>query len=555
MALPAAAAAQELPALEPGDQSKRVAILSIEVRGTARKESVLLAMDTKVGDRVTPAQIQQDLQRVMSLGYFLDAHSSRVPGPGGDRLVIEVVENPVLTKVTFQGNTVFRDADLQPLFKEQFGETANNQQMQEAREKIRALYEAKGYTLGRVADAQLSPDGVLTVVINEGRIAAIQVNGNKETKDTVILREITQKPGDLFNIERMRADLRRVSNTNFFEDIGLRLEPTTDGNVVVLVDVKEKQTGSVNLGAGFNTQQGLVGIFSIFKDNLLGTGQKLGLDLQIGWPTIMGRIDWSDPWILPGRTSFGASLYRQRLSPFFTPYLDDRSGLSVTMGKALFGDPVTSPWRGSLTLRGERVGLYDPRTGLPSPGMTVTGTGADNLVQLTGTMSFDTRDLVMNPHDGWFANLALTPAVGDAMFFKATGMANRYVPITKDLTLALGSRFGTVQGGTPIYERFFGAGMDVIRGWPEDGSLQGSNMWMNSAELRFPIYDPVAGVAFFDLGTFWSQKPLPGLEDFRYGFGLGMRLNTPLGALRIDYGVRSVAPFAGQFHFNIGQKF
>jgi outer membrane protein insertion porin family len=556
LSLPQGVLAQSQPGGEgAAGRDERVKILSIEVRGTTRKESVLLAMDTKAGDRVTRAQIQQDLQRVLSLGWFLDVHASRVAGPGGDHLVIEAVENPKLTSVTFTGNTVFSEGELKAVFADQLGETANNQGLQEAREKIRALYEAKGYTLGRVADAQLSPAGELAVTITEGRIEDVKVAGNRETKDYVILREVTQKPGDLFNIETMRADLRRVSNTNFFEDIGLRLEPGEGGKVVVIVDVKEKQTGSVNMGAGFNTQQGLVGIFQISKDNLFGNGQKAGLDLQVGWPTIMGRVDWSDPWILPGRTSIGASLYRQRLSPFFTPYLDDRTGLSLTVGRALFGDPVTSPWRGSVSLRGERIGMYDPRTGLPSPGMTVTGTGTDYLMQLTGTLSYDTRDLVMNPHDGWYSTLSLTPAVGNATFVKSTGMVNRYFGITKDLTLALGGRFGTLFGGTPIYERFFGAGLDVIRGWPEDGSLQGNNMFISSAELRFPIYDPLAGVAFFDLGTFWSQKPLPWLEDFRYGFGLGVRLNTPLGALRIDYGIRNLSPFAGQFHFNIGQKF
>jgi outer membrane protein insertion porin family len=554
--LPQGVWAQSLTGAEPdAPRDERVKILSLEVRGTTRKESVLLAMDTKVGDRVTRAQIQQDLQRVLSLGWFLDVHASRVAGPGGDHLVIEAVENPKLLRVAFTGATVFTDAELAAVFADQVGDTSNNQGLQEAREKIRAMYEAKGFTLGRVADAQLSPAGDLTVTITEGRIDDVKVAGNRETKDHVVLREITQKPGDLFNIETMRADLRRVSNTNFFEDIGLRLEPAEGGHVVVVVDVKEKQTGSVNMGAGFNTQQGLVGIFQIAKDNLLGSGQKVGLDLQVGWPTVMGRMDWSDPWILPGRTSVGASLYRQRLSPFFTPYLDDRTGLSLTIGRALFGDPVTSPWRGSVSLRGERIGMYDPRTGLPSPGMTVTGTGTDLLVQVTGSLSFDTRDLIMNPHEGWYSTLSLTPALGDASFLKTTGMVNRYFPITKDLTLALGSRFGGLFGGTPIYERFFGAGMDVIRGWPEDGSLQGNNMWINSAELRFPIYDPLAGVAFVDLGTFWSQKPLPGVEDFRYGFGLGVRLNTPLGALRIDYGIRNLSPFAGQFHFNIGQKF
>lgn len=552
----------QTPPADGGTREERITITGIDVIGTDRKDAVLLAMDIKPGDRVTRAQIQQDLQRILSLGYFLDVNASRVPDKGGDRLVIQVVENPTLTAVHFSGNTVFSDTELAELFTDQLGHTLSNAQLQEARERLHALYEAKGYTLGSVLDMQLKPGGELDVTIGEGRIEGLKITGNRETRENVVLREITQQPGELFNIHTMRADLRRVYNTNFFEDVGLRFERgETPGGVVVVVDVKEKQTGSVNLGAGFNTQQGLVGMFQVSKQNLFGTGQYLGLDMQIGWPTLMGKVDWFDPWLLPGRTSFGASLYRQRLSPFFTPYLDDRTGLSLTVGRALFGDPVTSPWRGSISVRGERVGLYDPRTGLPAPAMTVTGSGTDQLLQTTGTLTYDTRDIVMNPHEGWYGTLALTPAVGDATFLKTTGMINRYFPLAEQLTLAVGTRFGGLFGQTPIYERFFGAGLDVIRGWPEDGTLQGTAMAIGSLELRFPLYDPLSGVAFVDAGSFWSPNPslnqplLPGLQDLRLGAGLGLRLNTPLGALRIDYGVRDVSPFAGQFHFNIGQKF
>lgn len=130
-----------------------------------------------------------------------------------------------------------------------------------------------------------------------------------------------------------------------------------------------------------------------------------------------------------------------------------------------------------------------------------------------------------------------------------------------------------------IYERFFSGGFDTIRGWPENGYLSGENVFVGSAEMRFPIYNIVSGVLFFDAGNFWDQswkvtdanigdKKINGklvnqsliVPFLRYGFGLGIRLNTPLGALRADYGIRDITkPFdlsnGAQFHFNIGQKF
>ncbi|RYG10786.1 MAG: hypothetical protein EOO07_21590 [Chitinophagaceae bacterium] len=207
-----------------------------------------------------------------------------------------------------------------------------------------------------------------------------------------------------------------------------------------------------------------------------------------------------------------------------------------------------------------------------------------NRLALNLAVSYDTRDFAADPHDGINGVASIEPSVGDVNYFKYFLTLNKYtpMPVFDKLTFAVGGRLGILSGDPAkisIYERFFSGGFDTIRGWPENGYLSGERVFVGSAEIRFPIYNILSGVAFFDAGNFWDSNwqvtdgnvgdtKVNGVLTnqslkvpfLRYGFGLGIRLNTPLGALRADYGIRDITrPFdlskGAQFHFNIGQKF
>ncbi|MGE3725791.1 MAG: BamA/TamA family outer membrane protein [Candidatus Sericytochromatia bacterium] len=606
---------------EPAVQADTMKIVEIDVVGTAYKDAVLLSMFTKPGDDVSAEQIRNDLRRIYGLGYFLDVTATRQPAEGGFKLVVMVQENPVLREVRILNETqVFTREQLLDVFKEQVGKTANFNDIRELKEKLEEAYRQRGYALASLRIMQnqteengglLSPEGVLELQLNEGLIEDIRVSGNLETKDYVVLREITLKPGELFDSNQMQGDLRRVFNTNFFESMNLLPKPgeKDPNHWILVVEVKEKPTGAVNLGAGYNNRDGLIGTFSINKDNLMGEGRRLGVDLQFGvnlfsiftganftqaQRTLLGRIDFYDPWMFEGRTSFGASIFSERVPLFFgtgnsqqsllnlslglgNGIIQRRVGTSLSFGRPLFGD-LTSPWRGSLSVRAEQVGVTD-LLGEPKRELSVSNrfSATDVFFSVGGSLSYDTRDIIIDPKSGWYGLFSFEPVWGDTAYLKLAGNLSTYFAITDWLTLAVGVRGGTFLGQNPPYELFYSNGFNVIRGWPENGFLYGKHFGIGSVELRFPIFNPVSGVLFTDIGEFLvdpnnraaaslglnttNSEQNQGLP-FKYGVGLGIRLNTPMGPLRLDYGVRDFSRInfgtlfdAGQLHFSIGQKF
>jgi outer membrane protein insertion porin family len=414
----------------------------------------------------------------------------------------------------------------------------------------------------------------------------------------VVLRELSTKAGDVFNAEKIKMDLRRVYNLNYFEEINLKFEPAPiPEQVVVVIEVKEKQTGSINLGAGYSTRDGILGLFSVKKDNLLGTGQQVGLDLSVSQQlTVAGELNYFNPWFDNQRTGLGGSVYLRRFNNFLANFREDRVGLSGTVSRPLFGPALSTPWRGTAGGRVESITTHDnvfvggsvkprfdvnddPR--LDGKQITLDPSGTDSIVAGNFGLTFDTRDVIMNPTEGWFNQLTIEPGLvnpgqGISPLVRTSGALTYFVPMpavpwaaAEHTTLAIGGRMGLISGpSVPAYERFYSTGPYLIRGWPEFATpssaigqkyplnyFQGANTAIGSIEYRFPIFNIVAGVLFADSGMFWDSSLNDEYGNFllHSGYGAGLRLNTPLGPIRLDYGMSGIEP--GQFHFSIGQKF
>jgi outer membrane protein insertion porin family len=637
------------------DNSNKIKISDIVILGTERKEAIGLALSVHTGDTVPESKINEDLQKIYDLGYFSEKIGYiKIPYKDGYRVIITVAENPVLKSVDVKGNTVVKTETIQEIFKNQVARTINLNDLKDSLEKIKELYVRQGYE-GILITPEVTSDGKISLEFREGVIEAINILGNLETKDYVIMREIRQKPGEIFNAKTFAEDRRRLINTNYFKDIDLKFSQgkNSPGNIIVTLLVTEQQTGLFNPGISYTVRDGLNASVSLSKSNLFGTGQQISLDLKAGagwfaansgW-NFLGRIDWNEPWFLPQflppRTGFGVSIYRQRESNLFQtvsdfqsqvnnvsanysyPLNNDRTGAMVSISNAVFGDPLTSPWRTYFSVRGESIAPVIPSVQDVSfkvgndfknyndlekstdaaqkesaaqiknqfgnfvdkeirQGLSLSKTGYDNRIALSGSLGYDTRDLIMEPHDGWDNILTLEPSFGDISYFKVLGNINRYIPIplSDKLTLAVGGKGGMLFGDRiSVYERFYSSGPDAIRGWPENGYLNGERYFIGSAELRFPIYNILSGVVFLDAGNFWDQnwkvtdvnvndkKENGKLKDqslinqfLRFGYGLGLRLNTPFGIFRLDYGIRDInKPFdlsnGAQVHFNMGQKF
>lgn len=600
----------------PQDLSPRIHVSDISVEGNhhVTEEEILLSLPIHAGEDVTRSQVLDALRAIYGMGYFMDVKATTQPTATGDRLIFHVVENPELKGVQITGMTVFDPKKFEAQFAPYLGQIIDLTKVQEIIKKLEKRYQAKGYILARVVGLNVEPDGTLRIQVSEGKIQQIKIEGNKETKDYVIRRELTLKPGMLFNFHTMEDDLRRVYNLGYFSDIGLKYEPgKTPDQVVVIVNVKEKQTGMFQLSAGYSNVEGPLGIVSLKKDNLLGRGMSVSADLTISRDP-SADLTWFNPWIDNQHTSLGVSLYDSRyanylnqgLSPLsFTPGngllpssfdQEERRGAQVTVGRPLFGNPVTTPLRGSLSLKGEWVGVQREADELPQPGTSTAsnsaliaspqdtvsghiagGAGQPNSVaydlgfSVGGTLTYDTRDYVLNPTTGWDDTLSLEqytgPFVGNLDLTKANLSVDRFFPVWPSGTvLAFGSQLATTLSfwnhKIPSYEHYYATGPYLIRGWSEvlpavnstDPNVyaqqqayadlfQGDSLGIFSLEYRFPIWNILSGVVFGDTGLFWDQEAQRGAPDafdwshVRSGYGVGIRVNTPLGPLRLDLGI------------------
>lgn len=582
------------PLLPPLVQVKRITII-----GTPYEDAVRLVMMIRPGDEVTPEAIREDGKRIAQLGYFADVTPQLIKQADGYELVIYLRENPIVKQVVLENSpTLFSREQLLSPFQDFTDQTLNYADLQQAQAEAEAMYHRQGYTLARMEVVSetnghvLDKQGQLRLRIHEGVIESIEPTGQERTEAQVILREFALQPGMVFEQQRFSADLTRLQNLGIFNDIKLRPEPgkLNPHHYRLVLELQENKTADVGLNFSLNNRDGLLGGFHLTDTNFLGKGQYLNLNFQAGLDFLnllsgqaqqsqrafYGRLDFGEPWLFADRTALGASVFSERTALFYgldvSSLLPDsnglqqtRSGVSLSLGRPLFGDQF-SPWRGRLAFTAEQVQLQDFR-GVAQREVSLSKrlSATDVLFNLSGQLSYDTRNNVFNPTQGFYGQLSAQPVWGDAAYLKLAGQLNTYIPVLDPgLTLALGLQGGSFVGQHPLYEQFFGTGPSSLRGWPENGTLFGSQYLIGSAEARFPIYDFISGVLFTDIGNFFPDRQSENNQGlpFKYGVGAGVRLQTPLGMLRLDYGIRDFQVLgaggfwdASQFHFSIGQKF
>jgi outer membrane protein insertion porin family len=457
-------------------------------------------------------------------------------------------------------------------------------------DQLQQVYREAGFPLVRVADVGVDGYGTLRLRLVEATIHAIRIVGNTETKEYVIRRELSTRPGAPFDARRFDGDRRRLEALGYFDAVTPRFEPgPTPDEVDLVIEVKEGQTGSIDLGGDYSFQQGMIGRLGVQKDNMLGLGQRVGANVSVSQRLqVSGELTYFNPWLDDAHTSLDGSLYARRYNNFLADFREDRLGASVNATRPLFGTAFETPWIGTAGLRAETVGTYENLFlgGANKPAyangqkITLSPSGTDAVIAGSFGVTYDTRDLAMNPTEGWFNSLTLEPGVVNlnSPLVRGTGAFNHFIPLfsvpwapTERTTLAIGTRLGLIMGPqAPAYERFYSTGPYLVRGWPEYATLQsiqsqnlplnyfqGSNAAVASLEYRFPLYNIVSGVLFGDTGMFWDNSVTDpnGHLLLHSGYGLGLRVNTPIGLVRVDYGLNRLDLGQGQFHFSVGQKF
>ncbi|TVQ57556.1 MAG: hypothetical protein EA366_08290 [Spirulina sp. DLM2.Bin59] len=570
---------------------------------------VYTTISTRPGLNTSRSQLQADVNSIYETGFFSNVTQTPEDTPLGVRVTFNVEVNPVVRSVTVQNILEASDrripqAVLDDIFGDSKGRVLNLRELQEGITRVNQWYQDNGYDLAQVVgDPEIYGDGRVVLTVAEGQIEAIRVRFLDEeqeetrgrTREFIVTREMQLKPGGVFSRTMAQQDLQRIFGLGLFEDVGLSFEPGSDPSQVILnVNVQEGNTGSVAAGAGVSSASGFFGTFSYQQRNLGGNNHTIGGELQLGTRELLFDVNFTDPWIAgdPYRTSYTVNAFRQRsISLIFdegNPEVrlanGDRPRVLRTGGGIDFTRPLASPferaeWTLSAGFSYQGVSLRDsngdlsPRDALGNQ-LSFTESGKDTLTTLRFGAVRDLRNNFTDPTSGSLLRLGMEQTIpigaGNILFNRLRVSYSTYYPVnwlnfTNDpdapQALAFNIQGGTIVGDLPPYEAFSMGGANSVRGYREGDLGSGRSYLQATAEYRFPIFSFIGGAAFVDYATDLGtgnnvpgnpagvrNKPGSGL-----GYGLGVRIQSPLGPIRLDYGLNDQGD--SRLHFGIGQRF
>ncbi len=556
---------------------KRVTAVSVSGNTSVPESDIMAVVKLKPGDTLSADKVQQDLRAIYELGNFFDVVSNFTEVPEGVKVVYTVMENPALKDIVVKGNAKVSTDKIKSMLTVSPGKVLNTKALNENARIIETYYHDQGYVLARVSDVAMTPGGVLTITISEGMLEGITVKGNEKTKTHVITREMKVKPGDAFNVKDARRSMQKVYNLGYFEDVNMKLNPGKQPNSVILeTNVVEQKTGVFSIGGGYSQGDGLVGIIELGDNNFRGTGDKVKIHWEFGGKADSGRnyeFSYTRPWLDSKQTSASVSLYN--MTNEYTDYGykgDDRAvrstydrkrrGWDLTLGR-----PQGEYIHNYVTFKNRTDDYvkfvsgpvdYKAASGAVNHDSAYNGQWLKDNFGLTRSVTlarvFDSRDNVFNPSEGTRFSLSAEFAGkafgGDFSFNKYTAEDRNYFKVGHAQVVAVRLTAGYADGRMPDSGKFYVGGADTLRGY-NDEQFKGNKMLAATAEYRFPIVKKVEGVVFGDIGNAWDGEGYK-LNDLKSSIGVGVRVTTPLGPIRLDY---ARGQEGGKTHFSFGGQF
>ena len=573
------------------DEGPRVRVAALHLNGlsdgdTLPAEKIIKKASNRTGKVFKPQNLQRDWVKMVLYGRNEGFSEFNLSEPKIEvnqeqtevTLSYDVTEGEKVNfgTVSFDGNNVFTPEELQEHVYIREGKLYNQKDFDDTVIAIQQQYANKGYLQVRVEPQKTIENGQLNINydISEGNvfyIDNIDVTGYENTKKYVFTREISVKPGDLYDSEKIQRSQTKILNLGFINDVQIDIQPTADPQKVDLgFNVVEGRPGMFTAGLAMSSLDGLYGEVSINHMNLFGRAQRLSLRTLFGEEILDYTVSWSTPWIYDKPISLGADLFNTRRYRSFADenqaYTERRVGGRLRVGPR-FNDDI---YQLSFGYSFENIDIYDIDERFTEPNAQP---GDDNYLpkgdQYMSTFSadiaVDTRDNIWDPTSGWRNSLGVSLAGGpiggdlDLWYLNARSIFNHTVlniggnyPIVFVLSNKIGSvrAYGRTKE-VPPYEKFFLGGADTVRGYERAGEVGpqygGTTYYVMNAELRFPLAREgrrtMAQFALFaDIGNSWNHFDDVdfsfGPEDsqFKAGVGVGLRFTTPSLPIRIDWG-------------------
>ncbi len=407
-------------------------------------------------------------------------------------------------------------------------------------------------------------------------VERVNVNGNVRTLDKVVRREFELVEGDPFNRTKLAKSERNVRNLDFFETVDVSTRPgSAPDKTQVDVNVSEKSTGELSIGAGFSTSDGPLADFRIRERNLLGKGQDLALSTVIAGERTEFDLRFTEPYFMGRDVSAGFDLFH------ITRDFQDESSFDQrrTGGALRMGYPLSERWRQTLRYRYEKNEIDDVDSNASS--FIRLQEGTRNTSAISQRLTYDNRDSVIDPTSGliYWLDTEFAGLGGDARYVSGRTGGTYYYPVFDQVVLSVLGETGVIQGigdeDVRINERFF-LGGSTLRGFDDagvgprdtatDDALGGEIFYRGSVEASFPVgLDEELGIkghTFVDAGSLFELDDTgPTVADQsspRVGVGVGLSWRSPFGPIRADFALPVVDEDFDEdenFRFNFGTRF
>ncbi len=543
--------------------------------------------------RLDETQLQQDLDSVKEFyqnhGYIdvevKDVRKERREN-GPMIITIVVTEGPQyhVGKITISGYKVTTEEKIRLVLKMKEGTVYSPKALHDDAKALADAYGTGGYVdLSIVPQGSPAGPGQIDVhyEIEEGNrffVQRINIVGNTRTKDKVIRREVLIAPGDVFNTVRVETSKKRLENLGYFAKVETYPEDTgVAGRKDLTIEVQEKRTGSFSFGGGFSTIDQLVGFAELTQGNFdllnwpgfTGAGQKFRLRVQYGTARKDVILALTEPWLFDRRLSLGGQAFYSEAN-FLSSIYDQREyGFLIELRK-----PLNAFMYATLGYRLEDDEIFNVSSGASA--LIQAQEGARLKSEVLSSLVFDRRDSPLLTRHG--QRISVSPYVaggflgGDTQIYGFDVEASQYFHLWWDNILLFNGEVATVDtwgsgDDVPIFDRLFLGGSNNLRGFdfrdvgPKDEfgePIGGKSLARATIEYTFPIVAKARGAIFYDTGFVHADAWDFSGDHVVSDVGVGIRLDLPIGPLRIDYGIpiqRDGNSSSGKFNFNVGYQF
>jgi len=476
-------------------------------------------------------------------------------------------ERFIVSSVKLAGDLVAPEEDLRKLVKVKPGDIFSRERLNETQKAISERLGKEGYAFANVNSApevdKEKRQVAFTIFVDPGKrvyVRRINIGGNSRTRDEVVRQEMRQMEGGWYDAEKIQLSRQRVDKLGYFSEVTVETPsvPGTSDQVDVNMNVTEKPTGSLMLGAGFSSSDGIILSGSIAQQNLFGSGKSVAVAVNTAKSRETYSFSYTNPYFTVDGISQGFDIYKKTYDPTGTAYAKSYKTSSIG-GGLRWGVPIAE--KESINF-GVAVDKTDIETFTDSRRIYKDFVKEFGNSNTSGTVNLgwgrDARDSLIYPTSGTYTrvNGEMSP-VGSLKFYRMNFQHQRFIPFTKDLVLMLNGEFGMGNGlggkPLPFYRSYYAGGVTSVRGYDvaslgprqSDEAIGGNKRVVMNAELLFPM--PGSGMDkslrlgwFVDAGQVFGPKDDFGryskvsLADLRYSTGLAVAWTSPMGPLKFS---------------------